>query len=79
MAALKAIGLCFSHENERKEDEEEEEKLVEFFLLEVYGSFLFKGLLKVELDYGVYSLESCFFWDLLVVVALVVGFIICHC
>jgi hypothetical protein len=24
-------------------------------------------------------LESCFFWDLLVVVALVVGFIICHC
>ena len=78
MAALKAIRLSFGHENERKEDEEEEEKFVEFFLLEVYGSFLLKGFLKVELDYGVYSLESCFFWDLLLVM-LVVGFVVCHC
>ncbi|KAJ6296970.1 hypothetical protein OIU78_022652 [Salix suchowensis] len=60
MAALKAIRLSFGHENERKEDEEEEEKFVEFFLLEVYGSFLLKGFLKVELDYGVYSLEKLF-------------------
>jgi hypothetical protein len=85
MAALKAIRLSFSHENERKKDEEEKEEFVKFFLLEVYSSFLFKGFFKVELDYGVYGLESCFFRDLLLLVlvmmmmALVVGFIACHC
>ena len=79
MAALKAIRLSFSHENEREKDEEEKEKFVKFFLLEVYSPFLFKGFFKVELDYGVYGLESCFLRDLLLVVMVVVGFIVCHC
>jgi hypothetical protein len=79
MAALKAIRLSFSHENERKKDEEEEEEFVKFFLLEVYSSFLFKGFFKVELDYGVYGLESCFFRDLLLLVMMMMGFIACHC
>lgn len=72
MAALKAIRLSFSHENERKKDEEEKEEFVKFFLLEVYSSFLFKGFFKVELDYGVYGLESCLFRDLLLLVMMMV-------
>lgn len=53
MAALEATRLSLTHEDERKENEEEKEELVELLLLEVYCSFLFEGLLKMELDYGV--------------------------
>ena len=45
--------------------------------MEVYGALFLEGLLEVELDYGVQSLEGCFFWDCLVVVV-VVGFVVCH-
>lgn len=53
MATLKAIALSLTHEDQREEDEEKKEELVELLLLEVYCSFLFQGLFKMELDYSV--------------------------
>ncbi|KAA0025559.1 hypothetical protein E5676_scaffold255G00090 [Cucumis melo var. makuwa] len=63
MAAFEARGKRLGQENESEEYEEELEKLVKLFLLEIYGAFLLEGLLEMELDYGVESLESCFFGD----------------
>lgn len=63
MAALESWGLGLGDEDEGEEDEEEEEEFMEFFLLEVNGSFFLQGFLEMELDYGVDGLECCFFWD----------------